>query len=113
MGNFPPMPGEEAERSNTVGEHLAALGADGFDVEQFRGPPAPAGVEYVVEWFAELSTARGSNGFSQSPITYAEIDAWARLTGRSLSPFEVDLLRVMDMQYLKVTSNAAESGRDN
>jgi hypothetical protein len=62
--------------------------------------PAPEELAYLLGWFAELNVARGSNGFGLMPIPYAEIDAWARLTGVAPLPFEVWILRQLDLVFL-------------
>ena len=36
----------------------------------------------------------------QLPISFSEIEAWSRLTGRSVSPFEVDLIKDLDFELL-------------
>lgn len=83
------------------------------------GPPFPGGLEYLFNmvirhdekgiarsyvggWFGELSGARSSNGFGVNPVSYAEIDAWARLTGRHPSFLEVSALRRLDAAYLSI-----------
>jgi hypothetical protein len=50
--------------------------------------------------FAELSSARGSNGNGPNPISYTEIAAWAQLTGRTLTPWLVATLVAMDRAWL-------------
>jgi hypothetical protein len=52
-------------------------------------------------WFVELSHARSSNGYSANPIGFAEIEAWARLTGQEPTPWEVSVLRRMDTAALE------------
>lgn len=51
---------------------------------------------YLWAWFVELSAARSGNGFGENPIGYTEIAAWAALTGRDLTPWEVSVLRRLD-----------------
>jgi hypothetical protein len=56
----------------------------------------------VWSWFLELSASRGSNGFGGlDPLSYTEIDAWARLHGVAPTPFEVGVLRRLDQALLK------------
>jgi hypothetical protein len=40
-----------------------------------------------------------------APIGYPAIESWARLTGRRLSPWEVDVLRRIDHAYLRSVSD--------
>jgi len=65
-----------------------------------REPPFPVGEAELFRIFQELNAARGHNGFSYNPLSYAELDAYSRLTGRSLSPWEVRMLKRLDMIYL-------------
>jgi len=51
----------------------------------------------------ELNLARASNGFGASPIGYAEIAAWARLTGAEPGPFELDCIRRLDLAFISST----------
>lgn len=60
----------------------------------------PEGFEYLWEWFRELDAARGSSGFGANPIAFVEIDAWARLTMRSPTPWDVRVLKQLDIAYL-------------
>jgi hypothetical protein len=71
---------------------------------ELEGPPCPPALAHVVRWFAELSSARGGSGFGANPISYAEIEAWARLTRRYPSSVEVALLRDVDSAYLRVAA---------
>lgn len=45
-----------------------------------------------------------------NPITYQEIDAWARLTRNAVSPFEVSCLRDLDGIRLKWVNKANDNG---
>ncbi len=50
--------------------------------------------------------ARGSNGLAPSPIGYQDIAAWAALMGTNPTPFEVGLLRRLDIVALSAASGA-------
>jgi hypothetical protein len=45
---------------------------------------------------------RGSNGFGFLPISHLEIDAWQRITGSSLAPWELRALNAMDIEKLQL-----------
>lgn len=49
--------------------------------------------------FFALSAARRS-GLSAQPLTYTDIEAYCRLTGTDLSPWELETLTVMDAAAL-------------
>lgn len=57
----------------------------------------PAEVAYLWEWFMELERVRCYNEVGPQPLTYSELDAWARMTGRAPSPAEVDALLALDL----------------
>lgn len=64
----------------------------------------PGSLAHVWEWFTELSNARGAGAFSLNPISFQDIESWARLTGNQLTSFEVQLLRRLDEVFLVETS---------
>ncbi|MEG2140689.1 MAG: hypothetical protein RRY20_07885 [Bilophila sp.] len=55
---------------------------------------------YLWNWFQELSSGRGNNGFGPSPLGWADMAAWAQLTAIPLTPYETLTLRSMDTAYL-------------
>lgn len=69
-------------------------------LELEREEEVPDEVAYIWAWFQELHAARGSSGFAPSPISYSEIFAWAQLTGREPEPWEIQVLKDIDMVYL-------------
>lgn len=86
---------------SSLGEHLRAV-----ERQTRRTPPELIGPDFPREfatvwaWFAELNETRGANGFGPSPLAYAEIDAWRRLTGRRPSPADIAILRALDRAWL-------------
>jgi hypothetical protein len=62
----------------------------------------PENYAHCWAWFGELSRTRSSNGFGQNPISYAEIDAWSRLTNIELTPLEVSAIMQLDSAYLNI-----------
>lgn len=71
----------------------------------------PPPVRYIWQWFEELHTARGGSGFGPSPISFCEIDAWARLTGRLPEAWEVQVIKDIDVCYLSSAMQHAEAER--
>lgn len=67
----------------------------GDDVPELDGPDPPGIVSHVMEWFMELNSAR------QGPISYSEIKAWSELTQRHITPFEITLIKRLDLTYLE------------
>lgn len=75
------------DRSRNPEDHEAELAC----------PPLPRELAYLWRVFLKLSARRGSNGFAASPISYLDIDAFCRLTGTSLSPWEIELIEDLDI----------------
>lgn len=96
--------------SGTRRDHLEAAakaGSSAAQAELDAAAAADAGpAAYLWDWFMELHAARGSNGFGPSPIGFADLAAWAQLTKRAPTAFEVMALRALDHAYLEVQGNA-------
>lgn len=58
----------------------------------------PECAAYVWMWFFELN-GRRTYGMSMNPITWPDIDAWARLKGVRLKQWEMDALTGIDDAY--------------
>jgi len=56
----------------------------------------PRELAYLWRWYRELERTRQISAHGLQSMTYAEIDAWARLTGRNPMPHEVDGLLALD-----------------
>lgn len=68
---------------------------------RLAGPDLPVELSYIWRWFLELHSARQllpSGGVQ--PIGWDAMDAWTRLTGARPSPWEIELLREIDMTWL-------------
>lgn len=59
--------------------------------EDLTPPDLAPEAEYLWRWFREIDARRRGG-----PISYAEIDAWARLTGRRPTRWEVDAITRID-----------------
>lgn len=89
----------DTTRNVTLGDTLAAAALTSEKAEAaLDGPPCPMECWHVWTLFLELHGTRGAAGMGDLlPITYVELDAFQRLTRRSLSPEEVRLLRAADL----------------
>src|SRR5690606_35023770 len=65
-------------------------------IRKLEGPPVPAALAYLWEYFSELEMGRrvGMNG--REPLTYESIDAWSRLLDHRVRPHEVRALMLLD-----------------
>lgn len=53
-------------------------------------------------WFTDLNAARASSGFAPLPISYQEIHDYSELVRAQVTPWEVSLLRRLDVAWLEV-----------
>lgn len=74
-----------------------AAGSKNPDLALLDVPELPFAVSHIWEWYEELRGSRTSSGFGTlDAISYFEIYAWAQLTGRQPTPFEVQCLKDLD-----------------
>lgn len=79
--------------------------AYGAAVIQGHRPPPSLPVEAASAWhaFSALSNARGA----MQPIAWADIDAYSRLTGDALSPWDIEQVRALDIMALSIWAEQA------
>lgn len=89
-------------------EHLeaAAKKGDRAAAARLRPPELPELFADLWGGFLELDRARGQSGFGPEPLAYSDIEAWARLTGRALSPQDVALIVELDRLGFAVRADA-------
>ena len=63
-------------------------------------PDLPPAGEMLWTWFFRLSKGRANYGYGAAPLTWADLEAWMRITGVDLSPLEADALLSMDNAYI-------------
>lgn len=63
-------------------------------------PLCPDGCEGLWQAFKELHASRANSGFGPMRISFAEIDAFQRVTGLSLKPWEVEAIRRADRAFM-------------
>lgn len=81
----------------TLRQHLEAVRrATGREPQELDVPALPPQAAHLWDIYAQLAAARGSNGFGPNPIGWAELEAWQRLNGFDLSPWEAETLIHID-----------------
>lgn len=65
-----------------------------------NAPKLPDGCEQLWADFVSLHDCRGSTGFGPMRVTFADLDAWQRVTGNKLQAWEIDAIRRADNAYL-------------
>lgn len=68
----------------------------------------PAGGQLIWRWFIDLCRTRSYHGYGPNPLTYAEIEAYARVYGWPIDGRHVDAILEMDRAWLA----RARSGSD-
>lgn len=63
---------------------------------QLELPPLPPELMYLWKVYRRLSSRCGSNGFSQNPITWPDIDAFVRNARFPLAPWEIEVIEELD-----------------
>lgn len=71
-------------------------------------PDLPVAAWHLWEWFWDLHQSRGG-GFGPAPLSYAELDAWARTQLTRPHCWELEALRKMDRAYLRAAAKVAEA----
>lgn len=73
------------------------------------GAELPIAGRHIWGWFCELCGSRTA-GMASNPLTFMEIEAWARLTGVRPNPFEIRLLKAIDALWMSVQGEKVEEG---
>lgn len=84
----------------TIGDHVRRAAAAGVENarRQIEAARIPLALHHVFAWYWELR-ASTPEGFSRSPISFQEIDAWIRTTNVVVRPWEVRCIRSMDIAH--------------
>lgn len=69
-------------------------------------PLLPEVLEYLWEYYNQLSITRQNYGWGPTALTYQEIEAWSRLRHVVLDPWELDALLMLDSIFLSVSAKA-------
>lgn len=76
------------------------------------GPEVPWAAARVWGLFLRLHEGRGGGGFGPSPITYEAMEAFSAITGEPLRPWEVDIIRALDREWLKIVNDRVKPGHE-
>lgn len=86
-------------------EHYQSLKQQGLNVEELNRPDVPKDVTYIFDWFLELQNGRQYSNFGPQPFSWTDIKSWAELKNYSLMSWEVDVLKKIDMLFIKNTND--------
>jgi hypothetical protein len=68
----------------------------------------PEGGEHLWEWFWDMNMDRMRDMGTPQPIGPVGIRSWAELSGVTIRPEEVEIIRAMDASYRQVASEIAQ-----
>ena len=103
---------QDAGDGCTVRAHLLkAWEVSGNRPAELEAEPLDGYLAWVWQVFLALSRRRGSTGFSPSPLSWREIEAWERINSVKLEPFETDAVCMLDDLFLSFSAERAKRGR--
>jgi len=62
----------------------------------------PGSLAHLMDWYLDLRASHAPGPGGPSALTYAELDAWARLTRQEPTPWEIETLRAIDVAFFGV-----------
>jgi hypothetical protein len=101
--------GRKLGNGGTEGDHRKSAAAQfaklGIKTKVEIPPPEfPAAIGHVWHWFQEIIRGVQGNGYSYPVITWTELDCWARLTRRDISPREARTIIVLGTMHANIMS---------
>lgn len=75
------------------------------------GPDMPPLLDYLWEWFKELSLGRAAGAFEPARITWLDIKTWAELIGEAIEPWEVRAILRIDTEWVSSARIELAEGR--
>lgn len=75
-----------------------------FGIETAEPDPLPPDLQYLLEWFWDIGSARSQGMIGPNPLALSDILAWSSLTGTIMRREEVGIIRDMDAAYLDTIS---------
>lgn len=74
------------------------------------GPEVPWSGTRIWGLFLRLHEGRGGGDFGPAPISYKAMEAFSAITGEPLRPWEVEIIRALDREWMKATAAASKTG---
>lgn len=72
-------------------------------------PDVPFAGRRVWSIFLDLNTQR-AGGFGPTPITYSAIESFTRLKIEPIRPFELEIIRALDVAYMAAAAEQMKAG---
>jgi len=64
-------------------------------------------------WFWEIRNAVGGSGFGANPISFTEIKSWCDLNEIILSPWELYIIKRLDLEFLRISNSNTKDRLNN
>jgi len=80
--------------------HFEAAQKSGFKVKELEHEDLDPFCDQWWQWFCELNSGRQSNGMGVNVLSWAELKAWTELTDNHPTPFEIHVLKLIDIEYV-------------
>lgn len=74
-------------------------------------PPMPEALAYLWNAFWRIRVRKGTDAMGNvQPIGWGDLDAFNRLSGLKLNPWEIDLIEQIDTVYLQARAKVLREG---
>jgi hypothetical protein len=74
----------------------------GYKPELLSHPPLQDNIQYIWNWFNEISSGRSYWEHGPNRISWTEIKAWMDITGHKLKHWEVNAIIAIDGSFFNV-----------
>lgn len=81
---------------------------DRGEPEYYPETPPLDRAEYLLGWFYQVGPSQ-SGGLGEGPLSFGEMESWARMTGAHVTPWDVGLLRRLSVEYLQERHRATKA----
>lgn len=85
--------------SNRTAWKASARNGNREALRKLQWPRYPQALAYLDEWHSEWSAGRGDAPNGLAPMTWSDVESWARQTGKVLEPYEVTALVQLDNTF--------------
>jgi hypothetical protein len=70
-------------------------------------------IAYLWDWWQSLHASRSAGGFGANPITYSDIEVFARVMRERIEPWEARAIRAVDDAWLASNATPKDEGTGN
>ena len=92
---------QDAGDGETVLHHLRTVEKlSGIHRPELDLPEVPPGCDNVMRIFSELSSQRGTTGYGPARISFADIEAYARMFAIVFTPWEIGTIIALDQAFM-------------